>query len=140
MIRIRLVKTRVEEEANNITKDHEGMLYGTKVLLKLIDKWVDTDRIVCVDSYFASLPAAETLLRIGLRFIGVVKSTTKYFPMEYLTNKELVECGDRAGAVTDDDVGKSKLLAYVWMDQNRRYFIASASSLEEGAANIQKRW
>ena len=60
--------------------------------------------------------------------------------MGYLTNKELVERGDRAGVVTYGDDGKSKLLAYVWMDRNRRYFIASASSLEEGAANIRKRW
>ena len=31
MIRIRLVKTRVEEEANSIEEDDEGMLRGTKV-------------------------------------------------------------------------------------------------------------
>ena len=40
----------------------------------------------------------------------------------------------------DGDDGKPKLLAYVWMDRNRRYFIASASSLEDGAENVRKRW
>ena len=140
MISIRLVKTKVEEEANSIAEDERGMLHGTKVLLELVDKWADTDRIVCADSYFASVPAAEALLRIGLRFIGVVKTATKRYPMEYLSNKELLMRGDRAGVVNYGEDGRAKLLAFVWMDRNRRYFIASASSLAEGTAYVRKRW
>ena len=30
-------------------------------------------RLVCADSYFASVQAAETMYREGLKFIGVVK-------------------------------------------------------------------
>ena len=62
MIQIWLVKTKVEEEANSIAEEVEGMSHGTKVLLELVDKWADTDRIVCVDSHFASVPASEALL------------------------------------------------------------------------------
>ena len=32
------------------------------------------------------------------------------------------------------------MLAFVWMDRNRRYFIASASRLAEGAPNVRNRW
>jgi hypothetical protein len=37
-------------------------------------------QIVCADSYFASIVTAVKLKRIGLRFIGVVKSATRIYP------------------------------------------------------------
>jgi hypothetical protein len=36
---------------------------------------------VCADSYFASVQAAEHLLSMGLKFIGVVKTATRKFPI-----------------------------------------------------------
>ena len=32
------------------------------------------------------------------------------------------------------------IMAYVWMDQSRRYFVSSASSLQPGNPIIHKRW
>ena len=55
------------------------------------------DRIVCADSYFASLTAAEELWNHGLRFIGVIKTATRKFPMAYLSNIESQNRGDMSG-------------------------------------------
>ena len=91
MISLKLVKTAsLEEEANGNREEEDGMLHGTKVLLHLVSKWAHSDRMVCADSYFASVGAAQKLKEIGLKFIGVVKTATKKFPMKYLF-------GDRVG-------------------------------------------
>ena len=103
MIRLKLVKTGTEEAANSIVEDENGHLHGTKVLLSLILPWANSDRIVCADSYFASVGAAETLKRIGLRFIGVVKTATKQFPMKHMSEIELENRGDRRGLIMHGD-------------------------------------
>ena len=90
------------------------------------------DRIVCADSYFASKKTAEAFEKVGMGFLGVVKTATKEFPMAYLSGLELQNRGDYKGVHTLDDEGNKKLGAFVWMDRNRRYFIMSRSSLEPG--------
>jgi hypothetical protein len=42
--------------------DDTGMNHGTKVLTSLIKPWANTDRLVVVDSYFASVQAAKRLM------------------------------------------------------------------------------
>jgi Transposase IS4 len=66
------------EDNNDTTLNH-----GTKVLLKLIQPWQMSDRVICADSYFASVQAAKELLRAGMKFIGVVKTATKEFPLAH---------------------------------------------------------
>ena len=39
--------------------DRENIPHGTKVLKELVMLWANTDKIVCADSYFASVPDAE---------------------------------------------------------------------------------
>ena len=39
-------------------------------------------------------------MQIGLRFIGVVQTATKQFPMSYLSQLELTECGNTKGLVS----------------------------------------
>ena len=77
MIRLKLVKTSTEEDADSIAEDENGHLRGTKNILSLPLSWARSDRIVCADSHFASVGPAEALKRIGLRFIDVVKKVTK---------------------------------------------------------------
>ena len=38
------------------------------------------------------------------------------------------------------DEGKPSLLAFCWMDRDRRYFIASGSSLSPGSPYIIMKW
>jgi Transposase IS4 len=61
MIRLRLVKT-AEEEASKRGEDHQDHLpHGAQVLCWLVSPWANSDRIVCADSYFASVIAALEL-------------------------------------------------------------------------------
>ena len=54
------------------------------------------------------------------------------FPMSYLSKLELVQCGDYKGLVARGTDRQPTILSFVWMDRDRHYFIASASSLDSG--------
>ena len=139
MIRLKIVKTAEEENASAVTED-DGNNHGTNVLKFLVEPWVRTDRCVCADSYFTSINAVTVLRMMGLRFIGVIKTATKKFPMSYLSNLELVQRGDYKGLVARGTDGQPTMLSFVWMDRDRRYFIASASSLDSGIPYSWNRW
>ena len=121
--------------------DPDGYLHGCNVLYELVKPFANTDRVVVADSYFASVSAAIRLKQIGLRFIGVVKTATKEYPMNHLGSIELPGGrGSQKGLLTTDQESGTQLLAFVWVDRDRRYFISTASSLQAGTPVQQMRW
>jgi Transposase IS4 len=110
------------------------------VLKELVLPWARTGRLVVADSYFASVATAEELYRLVLRFTGVVKIATRRFPMKELASTELSNRGDRRGLLSLDADGKPKILAFVWMDRDRRCFVSTASSLAPGVSYNRFRW
>jgi hypothetical protein len=144
MLRLKLVKgiDLVGEDDNNDDEPNESsLLHGTQVLKSVVSPWFGSNRIVCADSYFASVGAAKELYRNGLRFIGVVKTATKGFPKTYLTSVELHQRGDFLALASDPaDELDPAMAAFVWMDRERRYFIATAGSLSEGTPYTRCRW
>ena len=121
--------------------DHDGHLHGCNVLYELVKPFANTDAVVVADSYFSSVSAAIRLKEIGLRFIGVVKTATKEYPMQFLGSVPLPGGkGSRKGLLTTDERTGTQLLAFVWVDRDRRYFISTCSSLEEGTQICRTRW
>jgi hypothetical protein len=140
MMQLKLVET-AESEVYHVMEGEDGLLHGTVVLKRLLQPWAGKgDRVVCADSYFASVGAAEELEKMGLGFIGVVKTATKRFPTAYLSAIELHNRGDFRGVYTKDANGDAKAMAFVWMDRDRRYFIATRSSLDLGEHYARTRW
>jgi hypothetical protein len=133
MLRLKLVKgvdlPGAEEE--EFGANETSLLHGTNVLKQVVSPWFGSNRIVCADSYFASVRVTEELFRNGLRFIGVVKTATRGFPKAFLSSVELANRGDFLALkrVPADNESKPALGAFVWMDRERRYFISSAGSL-----------
>ena len=147
MMRLKLVKTA--DENRNVAADNpqqvqlegQAVPHTAAILWKLILPWTPTNRIVCADSYFASVPAAKLLSRHGLQFIGVVKTATRNYPMTYLQSVKLNQRGNRKGLLSFTVLpGDPTMLAFVWMDRQRRYFIATASSLKAGTPYTRWRW
>ena len=126
MLRLLLVKS--EEDSHLHTQENnEGLQHGNAILKYLVVPWANSERGVCADSYFASVSSTEEMMQIGIRFIGVVKTVTKTFPMACLSSIELNEGrGQRVGVVLKTN-GVPTMMAYVWMDRDRRYFISTAS-------------
>ena len=54
---LRIAKSANNEEENQYEK--ENIPHGTKLLKELVMPWDNRDRIICADSYFASVPYAE---------------------------------------------------------------------------------
>ena len=57
IMRLRILKSANNEEEHQ--DDEDNLPHGTKLLKELVIPWANTDRIICADSYFASVPAAE---------------------------------------------------------------------------------
>jgi len=65
MLRLHLVTTAAEQHATRSAAVSQ-MLHGTAVLQRLVGPWAESDRVVCADSYVASVEAALSLKASGL--------------------------------------------------------------------------
>jgi hypothetical protein len=146
MLRLKLVQGGGHGNDEGVEDDDDdddgvGVLslsHGGKICLDLVAPWIDTDRIVCADSYFASVSTAVALKKRGLRFIGVVKTAHRAFPKSTLGSIELFNRGDRRALITTiDDV---EVLALVWLDRDRRMFVSTCKSTRHGKPYTRRRW
>jgi Transposase IS4 len=117
-----------------------GLNHETVVLERLVKPWYGKgNRIVCVDSYFASVEAALHLKARGLRFIGVVKTATSRYPKKLIQAKVLPSRGEWKSVVHRKD-GEVAAMALVLVDEEGRYLISTAASAVEGAFHERTRW
>ncbi|KAG7349744.1 transposase IS4 [Nitzschia inconspicua] len=130
ILRLKLVKTELE------AREDDGLTLGTRVAKYSVEPY----RIVCGDSFFASAATAKELKSMGLRFIGVVKTASSNYPMTWLSSVELSNRGDHKGLVHLDNNGNQDMMAFVWVDRERKYFISNCSSLVEGDPHVRNRW
>ena len=97
MIRLNLVnniKEEVKAELGQESGNGDDLIHGCKFLKELIEPWYHTHRVVCADSYFAYVSTAKELMRLGMKFIGVVKTASKQFLMVYLQALEFYQRGE----------------------------------------------
>ena len=131
MLRLLIVKSTEELDLHTLEND-ECIEHGNKILKYLCLPLANTRRGVCTDSYFAPVSSAEELMKIGLRLIGVFKTATQKILMAYLSSVEFDQGrGQQVGAVLKTYL-IAQMMAYAWMDCDRRYFISTASSLSDG--------
>ena len=100
ILQLKLVKNIQEEvkaELGLESSNGDDLIHGCKVLKELTEPWYHTHRLVCVDSYFSSVSTAKELMRLGVRFIGVVKTASKQFPMACLQELESDKRGEWKG-------------------------------------------
>ncbi len=133
MMRLKLVKSAKERarEEDMDGDDEAQELHGTKVLLELLEPWASTKRrIVCADSYFASVRAAVRLDEINFGFQGPIKTATTGFPMKALGEVAFKDRGEVAALVAE--VQGVDMAAVAWLDRNRYYFISTAFGIKQG--------
>ena len=87
MLRLLIVKSASDSDIHTLDND-EGIAHGTSILKYLCLPWDNTRHGVCAYSYFASVSSAEKLMKIGIRFILVVKTDTENITMSYLSSVE----------------------------------------------------
>jgi len=110
MLRLSVVTT-AEHRQEDATGKEDDLPHGTAVLKKSVAPWAGTKRVLCADSYFASVTATQQLLSMGLRFIGVVKTGTKGFPMGAMSVLPLEERGEHVSYVHTTADGVTDMMA-----------------------------
>ena len=85
VVMLQLLLVNSEEDSHLHTQENnEGLKHGTTILKYIVVPSANCEQGVCADSYFASVSSAEEMLRIGIRFIGVVKTATKKSHVIYI--------------------------------------------------------
>ncbi len=107
---------------------------------RLVAAYAGTRRIVCADSYISSVETAEILLEMDLKFIGFVKNATRKYRKDSLSEVELSERGQCASVVRKDYNGSPLMMAVMWMDRDRRYFISTTSRTWKRKPCNRLRW
>jgi Transposase IS4 len=74
--------------------------------------------------------AAMQLYSKHFRFIGVVKTATRQYPKAYLSTIEMPNRGAVSGLIRSTD--GPELLAFVYCDRDRHYFISTCSNIAGG--------
>ena len=141
MLRLKLRKTGRAMAREECAKEDKDLNEGTKVLKELVMPWAKTDRLAVADSYFASVMTAEACCKIGLQFIGVVKTATRKFPHQCLQACELEERGSfKASFHHKTHESDPDTMAFIWMDRDRRCFVSTCSNLRDADPIIRTRW
>ena len=137
MLRLEIVKSPQEDAQND---QDAGMSHGTAVTSRLIAPWTHSNRIVCGDSYFASLETALTLFSLGMKFIGVVKTAHRGFPLNHLSTIPMSGRGSWTSMVHRDNESGIDVGAVLWVDRERRYFVATSGTTLPGTTIYRERW
>ena len=58
--------------------------HGAATSRRIVEPFRNSNRFICRNSYFGSVATVQELLRVGMRFIGVVKIAHRNFRLEYL--------------------------------------------------------
>jgi hypothetical protein len=91
------------------TEKHFTEDYGaiTAAVLRIVEPYFDSWRVVIADSRFASYELAVALLERGLYFCGVVKNNTRSYPKAFLHRRiATMKKGEWVSAVTDVVLGQ----------------------------------
>ena len=149
MMRLKIVK-KPETEAlyvaaqTQATPSVEDLGHGTEVLLELLHPWKKARgqrRCVAADSYFASVQAATKMLEEGFDFLGPVKTCHREFPKQFLEGLEIPPGrGHTRSLVSDDDDGRIALIATMWVDRDRKFFIGTCEGSDPGNPQYRMRW
>ena len=84
----------------------------------------------CADSHFCSVNTVNEMARMGLHFIGVTMTVTKQFPMTYLSNLELVQCGDYKRLISKSTDGYPDIMVFVWVNRDFQDSLKMEKKLE----------
>jgi hypothetical protein len=85
----------VVKSCDTDSEDIEDLNHGTKILLDLVKPWWNKmQHVICADSYFSSVQKVLDCHSKGLQFIGVMKTATKSYPMNYLSHVPITDHGN----------------------------------------------
>ncbi len=137
MLQMQIVKSDKSEEKRD---KNEFMAHGASSTRQLVEPWKNTNRIVCGDSYFASVNTVKQMYDISLRFIAVVETAHRHFSAQYLGSVTMEGRGKWFSIVHHGTAGNCDIGALLWVDRKRRQFVTSARTTLPGTNIYRERW
>ena len=146
---VKRTRNRIDALDQQYHADEAAGLNGkhhTALTLRLVYPWKNTFRIVVADSAFASVETLIALRRIGLYFIGMVKTASVMYPLKYLNNwandpinepERGSHCVLSANYATAE--GQHIMLAIGWKDLRLKTIIASCGLTTPGNDAVRPR-
>lgn len=127
MLNLKVVKGGKEtfsSKTNLEQQDDQG--HGTMVLVYIFMLFADRDILIYSDSYFASVEAAEQLLRMGLKFTGFIKQATNWFSMRHFQGFPTFKKGETATILSTLEVDEKihGVVLLCWLDRYWHHFIS----------------
>jgi len=112
---------------------------STALLLRLLQCFAGTGRTVLGNSAFASVQTAVHLFkRLGLFFIGLVKSCTRLYPFKFTQEYQYPHRGAHV-ALTAQHEGVN-VRAVAWGDKKVKSFISTCGTTAPGIPHEKQRW
>ena len=95
-----------------------GRNAGTAYVMRAVEPWQGSQRVVVGDSAFASVQTAVALSQMGLFFTGIVKNASKNFPKKKMKSIEMTYRGEtKAASAVQNGV---ELMAVVWNEPGKK--------------------
>lgn len=113
--------------------------FETALLLRLLQPWFGSERVVCADYFFASVKTAKSILKKKLHFFGFIKNATRKYPMKNLSQYTLSNRGHYFSLFSKENVINTNLMAILWVEKERRYFSSTCGSAHAGTPTVTER-
>lgn len=101
------------------------MLHVTAVTSRLVDPWINSNMIVCNDSYFRFCCYDWCVATVRLRFLEVVNTEIKRYRMDFISRQKFKGHGQSMTMTYPESYAGMDMMAVMWVDRNRRYFIST---------------
>jgi hypothetical protein len=115
LVSLELQESASEMDSKEYARAPHNLSKSTACVLRLTQKWHSTLRVVCADSWFANERTAIELRRVGLYFIGVIKTGHSRLPKAWLNLFAFTDASPR---------GETKCLHSQIDDQSRMIMVA----------------
>jgi hypothetical protein len=139
IMRLEIAEGKDAERAKEYAGDFG---HGTAVTLRLTKPWHGSGRLVVADSAFASVKTAVRMRKVGMHFIGMVKTAHSKYPKKYFDamKRELgvLERGDMRSLTATVD--GEDIAAHCWFDNKPKQFVATCGTTIVGEPHSKKRW
>ena len=112
---------------------------GTAQTLRLTEHWHDSERLVIGDSAFSSVTTAIECYKCGLFYTGVLKTTSREYPRDYLNDtSKYTSRGDHICLTSTTD--GCSLIALGWKDKTVKTFVSTCGTTLPGKPHQKHRY
>ena len=138
-----IIKADLMEGAErNAQKDYADQGAGTGTSLRLTQAYHRTGRVLVGDSWFASVLTCVALFQAGLFFIGIVKTASRFFPKEFLSDwLEANHARENRGKHILLKTKRDGVDVYAlgWSDKKGKQIIFTSGTTNPGAPSVRVR-